>query len=328
MQQRRGNSISNQSGSRFSRKDSSFQRPTQGQRMNRSDRNFAASSERPWSPTEDQGYSDSPEHDLQGHEDARDFSQNSYTDNDYGSNATEHNDWNSRAARPQYPSASDYSYDQDQQGRWGGGMSFERPQQQGGQYGQGAPYSSPRNTDRYATGSSSWQGQGSGGQGSSYGQGSPSYSQGASSYGQGSTYNQSNPATTQRPWNENSMGGSQQQTGRYHGVGPKGYTRSDDRLKEEICDMLTRHHEIDASDVEVEVKDGEVTLTGSVPDRRMKHMVEDATERSYGIKEIHNQIKVKRSEGSSASSTESESSMSPKTTAAAGKKSSSGTGSH
>lgn len=86
------------------------------------------------------------------------------------------------------------------------------------------------------------------------------------------------------------------QQGRYAGVGPKGYTRSDDRLKEDICESLTRHSDIDASEIEVEVKNGEVTLSGAVPERTMKYLAEDIAERCQGVKDVHNQIKMKKAD--------------------------------
>ncbi len=88
--------------------------------------------------------------------------------------------------------------------------------------------------------------------------------------------------------------GSSRTTGRFEGRGPKSYTRSDDRIKEDICDMLTRHSEIDANDIEVEVKNGEVTLSGSVTERRMKHMAEDLAERVSSVKEVTNNIRVQK----------------------------------
>lgn len=57
--------------------------------------------------------------------------------------------------------------------------------------------------------------------------------------------------------------------------GPKGYQRSDERIREDICERLMRHHHIDSSEVTVEVKDAKVVLEGTVPDRRMKHAIED-----------------------------------------------------
>jgi hypothetical protein len=82
--------------------------------------------------------------------------------------------------------------------------------------------------------------------------------------------------------------------GGFRGKGPKGYERSDERLKEMICERLTDDDEIDASEITVEVRNGEVTLTGTVDDRQMKFMVEDLIERNGGVKEIHNNLRVNR----------------------------------
>ncbi len=80
--------------------------------------------------------------------------------------------------------------------------------------------------------------------------------------------------------------------GRHHGKGPKSYKRSDDRIHEEVCERLTRHPLVDASLMDVEVRDGEVTLKGEVLDRRMKHLAEDIADEVHGVKEIHNQLRV------------------------------------
>jgi hypothetical protein len=88
----------------------------------------------------------------------------------------------------------------------------------------------------------------------------------------------------------------QSMLGRFIGRGPKGYRRSDERIREDVCEMLTRHPEIDASDVEVDVRDHVVSLRGSVPERRMKRMAEDIIENLSGVDDVNNEIKVK-SEG-------------------------------
>src|SRR5207237_3035463 len=41
--------------------------------------------------------------------------------------------------------------------------------------------------------------------------------------------------------------------GPYTGHGPRGYQRGDDRIREDVCERLTRHGMLDASDVEVVV---------------------------------------------------------------------------
>jgi hypothetical protein len=85
-----------------------------------------------------------------------------------------------------------------------------------------------------------------------------------------------------------------QQRQSFRGKGPKGYERSDERLKELICERLTDDDEIDASDITVDVRNGEVTLSGTVDDRRTKYLVEELVERCGGVKEIHNNLRLSR----------------------------------
>ena len=80
--------------------------------------------------------------------------------------------------------------------------------------------------------------------------------------------------------------------GPYVGRGPKGYHRSDDRILEEVCERLTDHPSIDASDIEVQVADGDVTLVGRVESRTVKHLAENMVETVSGVKEVHNQLRI------------------------------------
>jgi hypothetical protein len=80
----------------------------------------------------------------------------------------------------------------------------------------------------------------------------------------------------------------------HRGRGPKGYQRSDERLHEMICEMLTNDPDINASEVTVEVKGGEVTLTGNVDDRRTKYDIEHKIDRYTGVHEIRNQLRTWR----------------------------------
>jgi osmotically-inducible protein OsmY len=82
-------------------------------------------------------------------------------------------------------------------------------------------------------------------------------------------------------------------SGPYTGYGPRGYRRADERILEDICDRLTQHAQIDATDIEVEVRDGEVTLTGTVEDRRIKRMVEANVELIPGVVDVHNHLKLR-----------------------------------
>lgn len=87
--------------------------------------------------------------------------------------------------------------------------------------------------------------------------------------------------------------GRERGTQSYAGRGPKGYRRSDDRIREDVNDRLTWNAELDASDIEVRVIEGEVTLTGVVEDRGAKRLAEDLAEDVFGVEDVHNQLKVR-----------------------------------
>jgi hypothetical protein len=78
----------------------------------------------------------------------------------------------------------------------------------------------------------------------------------------------------------------------FRGLGPKGYTRSDERIHDDICDRLMDDPAIDASDVEVKVADGEVTLTGTVDGRDEKRRAEDSAEFVTGVRNVQNMLRV------------------------------------
>lgn len=88
-------------------------------------------------------------------------------------------------------------------------------------------------------------------------------------------------------------------SGEFAGRGPKGYARSDDRIREEVSDQLTDDPSVDASEIEVEVKDGRVTLTGTCDDRQQKRRAEDIAERCSGVQDVMNHIRVEQSDRSS-----------------------------
>lgn len=76
--------------------------------------------------------------------------------------------------------------------------------------------------------------------------------------------------------------------------GPKGYQRSDERLREDISERLMESRYIDSSDVTVEVSAAKVVLEGTVPERRMKHAIEDLVDACPGVQDIDNRIRVRR----------------------------------
>ena len=81
--------------------------------------------------------------------------------------------------------------------------------------------------------------------------------------------------------------------GQHRGKGPKGYQRSDDRLKEMICERLRDDPHIDASDVTVTVQSSRVTLEGSVDSRHTKNLIEDVAEQ-FGVDDVQNNLRVQR----------------------------------
>jgi hypothetical protein len=76
------------------------------------------------------------------------------------------------------------------------------------------------------------------------------------------------------------------------GRGPKNYRRPDASIADDVNERLTRDPRVDASDIDVGVKDGVVTLTGKVRDRRMKYLAEDIAEAVSGVADVTNQLRV------------------------------------
>ena len=84
--------------------------------------------------------------------------------------------------------------------------------------------------------------------------------------------------------------------GPFSGVGPQGYQRSDDRIRDDINDRLTQHGQINASNIQVQVNNGEVTLTGNVQSRQAKRQAEDVADSVAGVQDVHNQLKISQSQ--------------------------------
>jgi len=112
------------------------------------------------------------------------------------------------------------------------------------------------------------------------------------SFGDTSRYASSDPYRTQQ-WNRPSYEDRDWQERSYSGRGPRGYQRGDERIREDVCDRLTEDPRIDASDIEVQVVNAEVTLSGSVRTRDEKHFTEHLIERISGVREVNNNLKVR-----------------------------------
>jgi len=93
------------------------------------------------------------------------------------------------------------------------------------------------------------------------------------------------------------------------GRGPKGYKRSDERIKEEVCDLLTRHPEIDPSEVDITVTSSEIILSGTVGNRREKRLIEDLVSNVSGVTDVNNELRVFDAKNSSKDQSSDSSSM-------------------
>lgn len=80
----------------------------------------------------------------------------------------------------------------------------------------------------------------------------------------------------------------------YYGKGPKGWKRSDDKIREEVCEALYKDERIDASDVDVNVLDSCVYLKGSVVARDIKRSCEDVAESITGVEDVINELRVRK----------------------------------
>ena len=88
--------------------------------------------------------------------------------------------------------------------------------------------------------------------------------------------------------------GQNKEMGEHRGKGPKGYQRSDDRIKEDISDRLTDDSFLDASDIEIKVDNCDVILSGSVNSRNAKRHAESLAESISGVKNVENRLRVKQ----------------------------------
>jgi osmotically-inducible protein OsmY len=222
-----------------------------------------------------------------------------------------------------------YGSQQDEFGRGQGSMSgreqpYGQNYRQGGRMGQGQNWQGQRNNQgwqSYSGGRSgrsmdyggNYGGMERGGQdwqrqGGYRGQQSGYYGQGRQGY-QGQGYNQGWQGQGQgQDWmdDEMEMGFEDMPVtytyteywlvpGPFSGVGPENYTRSAERLREDIIQRLTQHGQINAANIDVQVDDNcEVTLTGEVDNRQAKRLAEDVAESVWGINDVHNQIKVRQ----------------------------------
>ncbi|MGE3267939.1 MAG: BON domain-containing protein [Chloroflexota bacterium] len=230
------------------------------------------------------------------------------------------------------PGGDPYGYDWEQPARRGGstgqGQHFEGGNEgwQGGYYGQGQRFQgNPFDVDRQfresgrrqhdnqpyqqqVYGQQNRRGSGQSGRSQGSGYGSSPYAEGdvGSWYG-GDTgmgdYGASEPGVQSGgPYRSMHSGDRSEQSrrqtsGPFTGRGPRGYRRSDARIQEDVCEMLTRHGEIDASSMEVEVQHGTVFLRGMADSGHIRRLTEELVEGIHGVNDVQNELRVNQRTG-------------------------------
>ena len=81
----------------------------------------------------------------------------------------------------------------------------------------------------------------------------------------------------------------------HRGRGPSDYTRSDERIRDDVNDRLTDDWRVDARRVSVTVDAGEVTLDGTVTSRQAKRRAEDVADDVSGVKHVQNNLRIAES---------------------------------
>lgn len=74
--------------------------------------------------------------------------------------------------------------------------------------------------------------------------------------------------------------------------GPKGYSR-DGKIHDEVCESLKIDPDVDATNIEVLVRDNCVHLEGQVDSRHAKKMAEQISESIYGVVDVFNHLEIK-----------------------------------
>jgi hypothetical protein len=69
--------------------------------------------------------------------------------------------------------------------------------------------------------------------------------------------------------------------------------RSDADVEVDVTSALRRRDDLDASDIEITVRQGKVTLDGTVADRREKRIAREVCESVAGVRDVHNRLKIR-----------------------------------
>jgi len=192
----------------------------------------------------------------------------------------------------------DYDDPYSQQQSYQGSRDYSRNDGAGNRVGQRGL--TPNRSSRYGSsyGSNSQQGYGAGYYG---GQQGWDQDYGRSDYDQNERGFMDKAGDEVRSWFGDEDAERRRMRDSHRGKGPKGYTRSDSRIEEDVNDYLTHDHYVDASDISVSVSDCEVTLDGTTNSRIAKRRAEDCADAVSGVKHVQNNLRVQQSTGQSES---------------------------
>lgn len=78
----------------------------------------------------------------------------------------------------------------------------------------------------------------------------------------------------------------------FKGRGPRNYRPTDERIRERLCEVLTDHPDVDASDLVLDVECGIVQLQGSIRHAAMKDRLLAAIQDAHGVVGVVDQVQV------------------------------------
>lgn len=83
-----------------------------------------------------------------------------------------------------------------------------------------------------------------------------------------------------------------ERSGPHAGRGPRGWSRTDARIREAVSEALMEDPLLDAREIEVQMEGGAVILTGEVPGASDVHRAEQLVRRCGGVGEVRNELEV------------------------------------
>lgn len=80
--------------------------------------------------------------------------------------------------------------------------------------------------------------------------------------------------------------------GPHAGRGPRDWRRTDEWIREDVCQWMSDDPRLDAREIDVRVQDGDVTLDGRVADRGARRLAEDIAAAVPGVRDVFNHLKT------------------------------------